>query len=195
MAQLKNWYLEILEENYDNPFVRGGDVEHLALISQEYPSRERFLSELTLDPPTSTGDLSGEAILDDDYLILSTIHSAKGQEWKNVFIINVADGNFPNEYSAKDPKDIEEERRLLNVAITRAQKNLQLIQPLKYWVPEQQRFGGRHVYGAKSRFLSNNVCECLSEMSYRDENLVSVDSAVAAKAILHIKTQILGMWD
>ncbi|MCP4272798.1 MAG: ATP-dependent helicase [Gammaproteobacteria bacterium] len=195
MEQLKNWYLEIVEENYDNPFVRGGDVEHLTLISQEYPSRERFLSELTLDPPTSTGDLSGEAILDDDYLILSTIHSAKGQEWKNVFIINVADGNFPNEYAAKDPKDIEEERRLLNVAITRAQKNLQLIQPLKYWVPEQQRFGGRHVYGAKSRFLSNNVCECLSEMSYRDENLVSVDSAVAAKAILHIKTQILGMWD
>jgi len=195
MDVVKEWYLDILEENYDNPFVRGGDVEHLTQISQEYPSRERFLSELTLDPPSCTSDLSGEAVLDDDYLILSTIHSAKGQEWTNVFIINVADGNFPNEYSAKDHKDIEEERRLLNVAITRAKRNLQLIQPLKYWVPEQQRFGGKHVYGAKSRFLSKSVCENLAEMSYRDENLVSIDSAIAAKAITHIKTQILGMWD
>jgi DNA helicase-2/ATP-dependent DNA helicase PcrA len=93
-------YKELLEINYDDHFVRFGDIEQLSQISQQFPTRERFLTELTLDPPQSSGDLSGPALIDDDFLILSTVHSAKGQEWNNVHILNVADGNFPNEYAA-----------------------------------------------------------------------------------------------
>ncbi len=111
--------------------MRHGDIEQLAGISQQFATRERFLTELTLDPPHSTGDLSGPSLIDDDYLILSTVHSAKGQEWNNVHVLNVADGNFPNEYAAGDKKALEEERRLLYVAMTRAKDELSLISPLK----------------------------------------------------------------
>ena len=78
------------------------------------------LTELTLDPPSAAGDHSGDPLLDEDYLILSTAHSAKGQEWESVFILNVSDGNFPSEFSTGKPEMIEEERRLLYVAMTRA---------------------------------------------------------------------------
>lgn len=195
MPQVATWYRAMLEENYDNPFVRGGDIEQLAQISQQYPSRERFLSELTLDPPSSTGDLSNHPHKDDDFLILSTIHSAKGQEWHDVFIINVADGNFPNEYATGNPDELEEERRLLNVAITRAQRQLHLIQPLKYWVPEQQRFGGKHVYGAKSRFLTKAVQGTLQPISYPDRQWTEADRAAGEVALADIKEKVIGMWD
>ena len=80
--------------------------------------------------------------------MLSTVHSAKGQEWEAVYLLNVADGNFPNEFAAGKPEQIEEERRLLYVAMTRAKTKLDLIAPLKYYVTQQSRMGDRHVYGA-----------------------------------------------
>ncbi|MEH6583387.1 MAG: ATP-dependent helicase [Halioglobus sp.] len=195
MPAVASWYRSILEENYDNPFVRGGDIDQLAQIAQQFSSRERFLSELTLDPPVSTGDLSKHPHKDDDFLILSTIHSAKGQEWRNVFVINVADGNFPNEYAVDKPDELEEERRLLNVAITRAQRQLHLIQPLKYWVPEQQRLGGKHVYGAKSRFLTRAVVETLQPESYPIRQLTEADRLAGELALTDIKAKVMGMWD
>ncbi|MEH6592605.1 MAG: ATP-dependent helicase [Halioglobus sp.] len=195
MPAVAGWYRNILEENYDNPFVRGGDIDQLAQIAQQFSCRERFLSELTLDPPSSTGDLSKHPHKDDDFLILSTIHSAKGQEWRNVFVINVADGNFPNEYAVDKPDELEEERRLLNVAITRAQRQLHLIQPLKYWVPEQQRLGGKHVYGAKSRFLTRAVVETLQPESYPIRQLTEADRLAGELALTDIKAKVMGMWD
>ena len=89
---------------------------------------------MALDPPSATSDLSGEPYLDEDYLVLSTVHSAKGQEWEAVHIRNVADGNFPSEFSTGRPELVEEERRLLYVAMTRAKSELHLIAPLKYYV-------------------------------------------------------------
>lgn len=189
-------YKELLEINYDDHFVRFGDIEQLAQISQQFASRERFLTELTLDPPQSTGDLAGPPLIDDDFLILSTVHSAKGQEWKNVFILNVADGNFPNEYAAGDDRALEEERRLLYVAMTRAKDELNLIQPLKYWVPEQQKHGDRHVYGAKSRFLSDAVCEQLETAYYPPKRELSErERQVGNQAITDIKQTVLGIWN
>ncbi|WP_394245630.1 ATP-dependent helicase [Vibrio astriarenae] len=188
-------YQPMLELNYDDHFVRWGDVEQLMQLSQQFPNRERFLTELTLDPPQSSGDLSDNPKIDDDFLILSTVHSAKGQEWANVYVLNVADGNFPNEYAAGDPRALEEERRLLNVAITRAKHELHLIQPLRYWVPEQQRFGDKHVFGAKSRFLTDKVVACLDEVHYpkRGPNQGEINSA--NKAIADIRQSILRMWN
>jgi ATP-dependent DNA helicase UvrD/PcrA len=194
MEFVNNFYRPLLEEIYDDAYVRTGDLEQLTNIAQQYPSREKFISELTLEPPIASGDLNSEAHKDDDFLILSTIHSAKGQEWRNVFILNVADGNFPNEYATESPKGIEEERRLLNVAITRAKQSLHLIQPLKYWVPEQPKYGSKHVYGAKSRFLTNSVYQRLETCFYPKNQQHVAESEPKYKQITNIQSKIQQMW-
>jgi DNA helicase-2/ATP-dependent DNA helicase PcrA len=116
---------------------------------------------LTLDPPSAAGDLSGDPLLDEDYLVLSTVHSAKGQEWEAVFLLNVSDGNFPSEFATGKPALIEEERRLLYVAMTRAKQSLSLVAPLRYHVTQQRRDGDKHVYGARSRFVSDALLETM----------------------------------
>ena len=150
----RRWYQPQLERLYDGLETREADLEQLEQISGRYPTRERFLTELTLDPPSAAGDLAGDPLLDEDYLILSTVHSAKGQEWQSVFILNVSDGNFPSEFAAGKPEMIDEERRLLYVAMTRAKQCLALVAPLRYHVTQQRRDGDKHVYGARSRFMS-----------------------------------------
>jgi DNA helicase II / ATP-dependent DNA helicase PcrA len=136
-------------------------------LSTQHPSRERFLTELTLDPPVVSSDQAGVASKDEDYVILSTIHSAKGQEWDIVFVLHVADGNFPSEFSTGKPEMVEEERRLLYVAMTRARSELHLCAPLKYQVTQQAKDGDAHVYGAKSRFMTDKVLDCFERSTYR----------------------------
>jgi DNA helicase-2/ATP-dependent DNA helicase PcrA len=160
--------------------VRAGDLLQLERISTNFASREKFLSELALDPPAASGDLSGDPHLDEDYLILSTVHSAKGQEWDAVFILNVADGSFPSEFSTGSAPLVEEEKRLLYVAMTRARRELDLIAPLKYYVTQQSRMGDRHVYGAKSRFLTKGVMACLEERIWDEKPPVAVASKLRA---------------
>ena len=166
MQRVRAWYAPQLARLYDAAEVRAGDLLQLERIAQQYATRERFLSELALDPAQATGDLAGTPLLDEDYLVLSTIHSAKGQEWDAVHLLNVADGNFPSEFSTGRADLIEEERRLLYVAMTRAKSELDLIAPLKYYVTQQARNGDRHVYGAKSRFLTREVMACLEAVTW-----------------------------
>src|SRR5688500_2198129 len=151
IQKVREWYAPHLERIHDAAQVRAGDLVQLERIAASFQTRESFLTEMALDPPSATGDLSGAPYLDEDYLVLSTIHSAKGQEWDAVHLLNVADGNFPSEFSTGRPELIEEERRLLYVAMTRAKTNLHLLAPLKYYVTQQSRMGDRHVYGAKSQ--------------------------------------------
>jgi DNA helicase-2/ATP-dependent DNA helicase PcrA len=113
------WYAPHLDRIHEDAVVRQADLVQLAQIASGYSSRERFLTELTLDPPNATSDEAGVPLLDEDYLILSTIHSAKGQEWKSVFLLNTVDGCLPSDLSAGTTAEIEEERRLLYVAMTR----------------------------------------------------------------------------
>jgi len=157
MTAVRRWYQPHLERLYDGLDTREADLEQLEQISGRYPTRERFLTELTLDPPSAAGDIAGDPLLDEDYLILSTVHSAKGQEWESVFVLNVSDGNFPSEFAAGKPAMIEEERRLLYVAMTRAKQFLSLIAPLRYHVTQQRRDGDKHVYGARSRFMTETL--------------------------------------
>jgi len=166
MGRVREWYEPHLERLHDAAQVRAGDLLQLERIAQQFGTRERFLSELALDPAQATGDLAGTPLLDEDYLILSTIHSAKGQEWDAVYLLNVADGNFPSEFTTGRPELIEEERRLLYVAMTRAKTELDLIAPLKYYVTQQSRSGDRHVYGSKSRFLTREVMACLDPVTW-----------------------------
>jgi DNA helicase-2/ATP-dependent DNA helicase PcrA len=164
LTDARRWYQPQLERIYDSIETRAADLEQLEQISGRYPSRERFLTELTLDPPSASGDLSGDPLLDEDYLVLSTVHSAKGQEWSNVYILNVSDGSFPSEFSTGKPELLEEERRLLYVAMTRAKQSLTLIAPLRYHVTQQRRDGDKHVYGARSRFLTDSLLETMEPM-------------------------------
>jgi len=194
LQTVANLYQQLLEDHYDDHFVRWGDIEQLIAISQQYPNRERFLTELSLDPPQASGDLAGKAHIDDDFLILSTVHSAKGQEWQNVFVLNVADGNFPNEYAVGNKKAMAEERRLLNVAITRAKDELHLMQPLKYWVPEQAKYGDKHVYGGKSRFLTDSIMKKLDNAFYPSPEKEEKQRKKASSAITDIRKSILATW-
>lgn len=152
-----DWYGPVMEQRFDDAVVRAADLQMLAAVAPQFASRERFLTELTLDPPSASGDYAGAPLRDEDYLILSTVHSAKGQEWRAVYVLNFSDGNFPNEFATGDAQAIEEERRLLYVAMTRARDSLQLIEPLRYRITQQARLGDRYVHGARSRFLTRAV--------------------------------------
>ena len=147
------WYEPHLERLYDDAPVRQRDLVQLQQIASTYRSRERFLTEMALDPPEATSGEAGAPLKDDDYLILSTIHSAKGQEWKAVHILNVIDGCIPSDMSTGTPEEVEEERRLLYVAMTRAKDDLQLLLPQRFYVHQQTAYGDRHVYAARSRFI------------------------------------------
>jgi ATP-dependent DNA helicase UvrD/PcrA len=151
------WYEPHLHRIYEDAFVRQGDLLQLQQIASIYRSREQFLTEVTLDPPQATSDQAGVARRDDDYLILSTIHSAKGQEWKAVHILNVVDGCIPSDMGTGTTEEIEEERRLLYVAMTRAKEELHLIVPQRFYIHNQAAYGDRHVYASRSRFISKDL--------------------------------------
>ncbi len=159
MGLVRRWYQPHLERIYDDARVRLGDLEQLEQLAAAAPSRERFLSDLTLDPPQATGAEAGSPHLDEDYLILSTIHSSKGQEWDSVFILNAADGSMPSDLATGHPAQIEEERRLLYVAMTRAKSSLALVHPLRFFVRQQSRFGDRHVYAPRTRFIPDAILD------------------------------------
>ena len=194
LGEARRWYQPHLERLYDGLETREADLEQLEQISGRYPTRERFLTELTLDPPSAAGDLAGDPHLDEDYLILSTVHSAKGQEWDSVFVLNFSDGNFPSEFATGKPEMIEEERRLLYVAMTRARQSLQLIAPLRYHVTQQRRDGDRHVYGARSRFMTDNLLATMdSQFRGRNES-TSNRLGPRTNKRLDVASRLLEMW-
>src|SRR3954465_14919710 len=151
------WYDPHLERIHEDAEVRRPDLIQLEQIASGYPSRERFLTELTLDPPDATSDQAGVPLLNEDYLILSTIHSAKGQEWKSVFVLNVVDGCMPSDLGAGTSAELEEERRLLYVAMPRARDDLYLLVPQRFFVHGQQAKGDRHLYASRTRFIPEKL--------------------------------------
>jgi DNA helicase II / ATP-dependent DNA helicase PcrA len=193
IARVREWYAPHLERLYEAAQVRAGDLLQLERIAPQYATRERFLTELALDPPQATGDFSGAPLRDEDYLILSTIHSAKGQEWDAVHVLNVADGNFPSEFSTGDAGQIEEERRLLYVAMTRARTDLHVIAPLRYYITQQARRGDAHVYGARSRFMTRAVMALFEELTWPP---VADDGAIESKSSspVDVAAKLRGMW-
>jgi len=153
LADAVAWLMPQIETRYDDATARIGDLEALERIAGSFASRERFLSELTLDPPDATSDEAGPPLRDEDYLILSTIHSAKGQEWRSVFVLNCVDGCIPSDLATGSSEEIEEERRLLYVAMTRAKDQLTLTVPQRFYVHGQPKNGDRSVFAARTRFI------------------------------------------
>ena len=154
LGRVRKFYAPLLEAKYDHVEPRLRDLEQLEVIASRYRSRSRMLLEMTLDPPSSTQDLAGPPVLDDDYLVLSTIHSAKGLEWDAVYVIHAADGNIPSDMATKNPEEIEEERRLFYVALTRAKNWLYVCYPLRYYWPGRS---DHHSFAQRTRFLPNKL--------------------------------------
>ncbi|WP_158746495.1 ATP-dependent helicase [Acidisphaera sp. L21] len=188
------WYTPHLERRHEDADARQADLLQLEQIAAGYPSRSRFLTDLTLDPPDATSDQAGVPLLDEDYLILSTIHSAKGQEWKSVFVLNVVDGCMPSDLGTGTTAEIEEERRLLYVAMTRAKDTLHLITPHRFFTHGQPSMGDRHVYASRSRFIPASLLPLFESVTWP----VLATEVARQAAISHIRIDVgarmRGMW-
>ena len=187
------WYEPHLDRIHEDSEVRRADLIQLEQIAAGYPSRERFLTDLTLDPPDATSDQAGVPLLDEDYLILSTIHSAKGQEWKSVFVLNVVDGCMPSDLGAGTSAELEEERRLLYVAMTRAKDDLHLMVPQRFFTHGQSAKGDRHVYASRTRFIPQNLLPQFDRASWPRASAAAATAPNRA-APIDIRAKMRGMW-
>jgi DNA helicase-2/ATP-dependent DNA helicase PcrA len=155
ITRVRQMYDGILKERYDRVDPRLADLDQLQVIAAGYPNRESFLSALALEPPQATQDLAGgDRREEDDVLVLSTAHSAKGREWDAVFVIWAVDGWFPSTRSLNDQDQLEEERRLMYVALTRARNHLVVAHPLSAY---GSRGGADYFVAQLSRFFDAGV--------------------------------------
>ncbi|MEM9713955.1 MAG: ATP-dependent helicase [Actinomycetota bacterium] len=150
--RLLGFFERVMPRVHDAAPTRIADLHQLAELAGAAPTRARFLADLVLDPPSSTSELAGPPHLDDDWLTISTIHSAKGLEWRAVHLLHAADGCLPSDMALGEPDGLDEERRLLYVALTRARDRLHVTYPVHFHI---HRFGrdDRHAHGQLSRFL------------------------------------------
>jgi DNA helicase-2/ATP-dependent DNA helicase PcrA len=192
IERVRRFYDPLLEKLYENPKVRARDLESLEQIAGNYTSRRRFLADLQLDPPNSTSDLAGPPLKDEDWLVLSTIHSAKGCEWDAVYLIHAADGFLPSDMSTGSPEEIEEERRLTYVAMTRARDFLYVTWPLRYY---HKRFalGDGHSYAQLSRFFTEDVLETM-DLARPDQPRPAFEAPLPGRP-LDIAGDLRGMWE
>jgi DNA helicase-2/ATP-dependent DNA helicase PcrA len=192
-SRARLWYEPILEEAHEDAAVRLLDILQLEQIASGFPSREHFLTDLTLDPPDATSDLSGPGLKDEDYLILSTIHSAKGQEWRSVHVLNVVDGCIPSDLGTGSTHELEEERRLLYVAMTRARDELHLVMPQRFFVTQQTKRGDRHLYAQRTRFITRAMLPLYDDILWPALKPLSAER-LGIPAAVDLRAQMRTMW-
>jgi DNA helicase-2/ATP-dependent DNA helicase PcrA len=171
----------LVEARYHDAATRTADLDQLAAACVAAGSIARFAAELAIDPPSSSAALAGPPHLDEEHLVLSTVHSAKGLEWDAVHVIGLSDGLFPSDMALSAPDGLEEERRLFYVALTRARRALHLHVPTRYHHRPQ---GRDDVYGlgSTSRFVSEPLRATLRET--RVEHAGSaLDAAAGAEPV------------
>jgi DNA helicase-2/ATP-dependent DNA helicase PcrA len=199
VAVVRGWLDARVERRHRNAPARRADLDRLEQAAGAAPSLEQFLTDLTLDPPSSTGDLAGPPHLDDDHLTLSTVHSAKGAEWDVVHVLHLADGCFPSDLATGHPDEVEEERRLLHVAMTRARDDLWLHVPLRYHHHRQNSRGrDGHGYAQRSRFLSTGVAAHCDEVVVQAPvplELVGGVPVTDAPAVEEVRSYLAGLLD
>ena len=186
-----------MDRLFDDAEARVADVQQLARIAASYANQESFLTELTLNPPDATSDEAALPLLDEDYLILSTIHSAKGKEWAAVSILNVVDGCLPSDLATGSEAEIEEERRLLYVAMTRAKDHLELMVPQRFYTSGQSGTGDRHVYANRTRFIPNRLTAHFEQRSWPPVTLAGHNPSSeqnAGQPRIDLAAKMRGMW-
>jgi DNA helicase II / ATP-dependent DNA helicase PcrA len=179
----------IVEAHYPDGSLRLQDLGALAAAAGQASDLGRFVSDLVLDPPASASDLAGSGSLDDDWLVLSTVHSAKGLEWRAVHVLALYDGNFPSDLAAGDREAVEEERRLLYVALTRAQRDLHLYAPVRYYHRPRGR-DDAHGYGKLSRFLTERVQALCRRTDCTGLGVDAAGDAAAARASHRVEVSV-----
>jgi DNA helicase-2/ATP-dependent DNA helicase PcrA len=195
LERLRRWYEPLLEVLYDAPHVRLGDLAQLEQMALQHSTRSSFLTDLALDPPEASGAEAGPPVKDEDWLVLSTIHSAKGQEWRAVVVLNVVDGCIPSDLATGSAEEIEEERRILYVAMTRAKDDLVLMQPLRFYVRGQGLGTDRHIYAPRSRFISDADLETLDVASLAFDATAPAHLAPLPEAArVDLKQTMRAMW-
>jgi DNA helicase II / ATP-dependent DNA helicase PcrA len=195
LDRVRQWYQPHLEHRYADAVVRAGDLDQFQRIAAGYPSREKFLTDLTLDPPSASGDEAGPPLRDEDYLILSTIHSAKGQEWKSVFILNAVDGCIPSDLGTGCTADVEEERRLLYVAMTRAKDQLMLTVPQRFYTHQQAARGDKHLYAARTHFIPSGLLKHFEQRTWPVATGSDGRSTVHVEDVgVDLSSRMRGMW-
>ena len=178
---------------YEDALPRLEDLGALVLACTDATRLSDVAAAQALDPPHSTGNLAGPPMMDEDWLVLSTVHSAKGLEFDAVHVIHAADGNFPSDMALGTPEGLEEERRLFYVAVTRARRNLAIYVPLRY---HHHRIRDEHSWAQPSRFLSESVRLTLTDVIVADETSVTtVESPpVVLDSFGAVATQISQLW-
>jgi DNA helicase-2/ATP-dependent DNA helicase PcrA len=194
LERVRLWYEPHLERIHEDATMRRADLLQLEQIATSYPSRERFLTDLTLDPPDATSDEAGPPLKDEDFLILSTVHSAKGQEWTRVFVLNGVDGCFPSDLAVGERDEIEEERRLLYVAMTRAKDGLHIVTPQRFFVHGQASRGDKHVYASRTRFIPDRLLDRFELVSWPPPSKAASGRAPQPDIRVDLKSRMRGMW-
>lgn len=193
IGMVRMWYEPHLDRIHEDADTRKNDLVQLEQIASGYASRQHFLTELTLDPPDATSDQAGVPLLDEDYLILSTIHSAKGQEWRAVFMLNVVDGCIPSDLGAGTTDELEEERRLLYVGMTRARDNLALVTPQRFFTHGQSATGDRHVYASRTRFIPATLLQYFETATWPKISAAASERS-ANRIRVDVRERMRSMW-
>jgi DNA helicase-2/ATP-dependent DNA helicase PcrA len=156
----------LLEQHYPDWQRRAADVAAVAEAAGRHSDLRAFVGEQAIDPVTVAGDWAAQPHLDEDWLTLSTIHSAKGLEWSAVHLLRATDGAMPSDMALTSRAGLEEERRLFYVALTRARDTLSIYAPLTL-PTHSTAFTARHVQAKPSRFLTGAARSCLTAVDTR----------------------------
>jgi DNA helicase II / ATP-dependent DNA helicase PcrA len=191
---LRTWYEPHLLRLYDDAEARAADIAQLQQIAAGFRSRERFLTELTLDPPEATSGDARATQLDEDYTILSTIHSAKGGEWKIVRVLNVVDGCIPSAKATRTSDEIEEERRLLHVAMTRTKDELDLIVPQRLFMYQQNGHDSGYVNSKMSRFIPKSIHHAFELKHWRERPSDPISGSRSLSRTIDVASSVERMW-
>ncbi len=189
IARVRRMYDNLLREKYDKAEPRLADLDQLQTIAAGYPDRSTFLSALALEPPQASQDLAGASREDDDCLVLSTAHSAKGKEWDAVFVIWAVDGWFPSARCLDSDEEIDEERRLMYVAMTRARNHLSVTYPLNAY---STRRGSDYSIDQLSRFIDRGVRDRMERVAVGTGNGAHPVEATPSRPLVDLRALLRG---
>jgi DNA helicase-2/ATP-dependent DNA helicase PcrA len=190
----RTFYAPLCEQRYDAAPARLADLEQLEMLGSRFSDRSRFLTESVLDAPQWTGDFAGPPLLDEDYLVLSTMHSAKGLEFDVVYVIHAADGNIPSDMATGSVEEIEEERRLFYVACTRARDVLYVTHPLRYYRAGRGR-SDAYGYAQRTRFIPDRLRPLFAEAQASPHAEAPADEGAVAVTTAEIRASMRSMWE